>query len=68
MLVIEPITHIRRDEQGVAWISDTNTKVIEAPGQLTQEEIWRRLYSRKDEVDRCSGDRLRAVQSQREPE
>ena len=29
--------------------------------------IWRRLYSRKDEVDGCSGD-LRAVQSQREPD
>src|SRR6266496_5792587 len=29
MLVIEPITHIRRDELGVAWIADTNTKVIE---------------------------------------
>ena len=29
MLVIEPITHIRRDERGVAWIGDTNTKVIE---------------------------------------
>ena len=126
MLVIEPITHIRRDERGVAWISDTNTKVIEvamdqaaygwdaeeihashphlslaqihaalsfyhdhkreldaemqrqlenyrrlrneAPGQLTQESIWRRLYSRKDEVDDCSGDGLKAAQSQREPE
>ncbi len=29
MLVVEPITHIRRDERGVAWIADTNTKVIE---------------------------------------
>ena len=29
MLVIEPITHIRRDEGGAAWIADTNTKVIE---------------------------------------
>jgi uncharacterized protein (DUF433 family) len=29
MLVIEPITHIRRDERGVAWIADANTKVIE---------------------------------------
>src|SRR6266545_2812977 len=29
MLVVEPITHIRRDELGVAWIADTNTKVIE---------------------------------------
>ena len=29
MLVIEPITHVRRDERGVAWIADTNTKVIE---------------------------------------
>ena len=30
MLVVEPITHIRRDERGVAWIAETNTKVIEA--------------------------------------
>ncbi len=29
MLVVEPITHIRRDEGGVVWIADTNTKVIE---------------------------------------
>ena len=29
MLVIEPITHIRRDERGVAWIADTNVKVKE---------------------------------------
>ena len=29
MMVVEPITHIRRDERGTAWIADTNTKVIE---------------------------------------
>jgi len=29
MLVIEPITHIRRDERGVAWVAETNTKVVE---------------------------------------
>lgn len=29
MLVVEPITHIRLDERGVAWIADTNIKVIE---------------------------------------
>lgn len=29
MLVVDPITHIRRDERGVAWIADTNVKVIE---------------------------------------
>jgi len=29
-LVTEPITHLKRDERGVAWIADTNTKVIEA--------------------------------------
>lgn len=29
MLAVEPITHIRRDELGTAWIADTNTKVIE---------------------------------------
>jgi uncharacterized protein (DUF433 family) len=28
-MVIAPITHIRLDEQGVAWISNTTTKVIE---------------------------------------
>lgn len=27
--MIEPITHIRRDERGVAWIAETNTKVVE---------------------------------------
>jgi uncharacterized protein (DUF433 family) len=29
MMVVEPITYIRRDERGVAWIADSNTKVIE---------------------------------------
>jgi uncharacterized protein (DUF433 family) len=29
MLTIEPITHIRRDDRGVAWIAESNTKVIE---------------------------------------
>ena len=29
MLVVDPITHIRRDAHGVAWIADANTKVIE---------------------------------------
>ena len=29
MRVIEPINHIRRDKRGVAWVVDTNTKVIE---------------------------------------
>ena len=28
-MVIEPITHIQRDERGVAWIARANTKVIE---------------------------------------
>jgi len=28
-MVVEPITHIRRDDRGVAWIADSNTKVIE---------------------------------------
>jgi uncharacterized protein (DUF433 family) len=28
-MLIEPITHIRRDERGVTWIADTNTKVKE---------------------------------------
>ena len=29
MLTVAPITHIKRDERGVAWIAETNTKVIE---------------------------------------
>ena len=29
MLTVEPITHIRRDERGVAWIAEANTKVKE---------------------------------------
>ena len=29
MLVVEPITHIRLDERGVAWIALTNVKVVE---------------------------------------
>jgi uncharacterized protein (DUF433 family) len=29
MLTIEPITHIRRDDRGIAWIAESNTKVIE---------------------------------------
>ncbi len=29
MLVIEPITHIRRDKRGIVWIAEANTKVIE---------------------------------------
>src|SRR6266540_555274 len=28
-MIVEPITHIQRDERGVAWIADKNTKVIE---------------------------------------
>jgi uncharacterized protein (DUF433 family) len=29
MLVVQPITHVSLDERGVAWIADTNVKVIE---------------------------------------
>jgi uncharacterized protein (DUF433 family) len=29
MPLIEPISHITRDELGVAWVDDTNVKVIE---------------------------------------
>src|SRR5438128_6447964 len=28
-MTVEPITYIQRDERGVAWIGDTNTKLIE---------------------------------------
>ncbi len=28
-MIVEPITHIQRDDRGVAWIADTKTKVIE---------------------------------------
>ena len=29
MIAAEPVTHIRLDAKGVAWIDDTNVKVIE---------------------------------------
>jgi uncharacterized protein (DUF433 family) len=28
-MTVEPITYIHRDERGVAWIAEANTKVIE---------------------------------------
>ena|SRR5258706_10611096 len=28
-MTVEPITHIHRDERGVPWIAEANTKVIE---------------------------------------
>jgi hypothetical protein len=31
------------------------------------DEVWRQIYYRTDEVDECSGDDLKAVQSQSEP-
>ena|SRR5579859_7820848 len=41
-------------------------------GRLTNVEplpdrVWRRIYSRRDEVDQCSGEQLKAAQSQSEP-
>jgi hypothetical protein len=30
MLTIERITRLRRDENGVGWIADTHTEVIES--------------------------------------
>jgi uncharacterized protein (DUF433 family) len=32
-MTVQPITHIQRDEQGVAWIAETNTKVIEVAAE-----------------------------------
>ena len=32
------------------------------------DEVWRRIYSRKDEIDQCSGADLKAAQSQGEPQ
>ena len=29
VMVVEPIVYIQRDERGVSWIADSNTKVIE---------------------------------------
>lgn len=42
-------------------------------GRLTNVEpvpdrIWRRVYSRQDEVDKCSGAQIKAAQSQSEPQ
>ena len=32
-MTVQPITHIRCDERGVAWIGETNTKVVEVAGE-----------------------------------
>lgn len=32
-MTVQPITHIQRDERGVAWIAETNTKVIEVAAE-----------------------------------
>jgi hypothetical protein len=42
-------------------------------GRLTNIEplpdaVWRRIYSRRDEVDKYTGEQLKAVQSQNEPQ
>jgi len=36
--------------------------------QPVPDEVWRRIYSRRDELDDYSGDLLKAVQSQSEPQ
>jgi uncharacterized protein (DUF433 family) len=38
MLVVEPITHIRLDERGAAWIAETNVKVVEVAMDHTAYE------------------------------
>ena len=47
--------------------------LCQATGRITNVEpipdkVWRKIYSRKDEVDECSGDDLKAAQSQTEPQ
>ena len=32
-MTVQPITYIQRDERGVAWIGETNTKVIEVAAE-----------------------------------
>ena len=32
-MTVQPITHIQCDERGVAWIGETNTKVIEVAAE-----------------------------------
>jgi hypothetical protein len=49
--VIEPITHIRRDERGTAWIAETNTKVIELVLHLPVELDFVIVVVRQRSVD-----------------
>ncbi len=32
-MTVQPITHVQCDERGVAWIGETNTKVIEVAAE-----------------------------------
>ena len=34
-MVVQPIEYIQRDERGVAWIGETNTKVVEVAAEHT---------------------------------
>src|SRR2546422_6293550 len=45
-MIVEPITHIQRDERGVAWIAETNTKVIEvALDQVAYGWVAEEIYA-----------------------
>jgi uncharacterized protein (DUF433 family) len=33
VMTVQPITHIQCDERGIAWIGETNTKVIEVAAE-----------------------------------
>jgi len=61
------VTSVRKGlplaRQALAPARERLTNVAPLP-----DAVWRRIYSRKDEVDDFSGQELRAVQSQREPE
>jgi uncharacterized protein (DUF433 family) len=43
---VAPITHVMRDQRGVAWIDDTNTKVIEVVMD------WMANHSSPEEMER----------------
>jgi hypothetical protein len=48
--------------EALCWTSERITNVEPIP-----DEVWRRIYSRKDEVDEYSGEDLKAAQSRAEP-
>lgn len=58
MATVEPMTHVRLDERGPAWIADTNVKVIDG---AIAEELQRWEVQTRDCAESPIRRKLRAM-------